>query len=77
MVGRGPANVVDDRLDDGVVVAAAPAAVPVDVAGDALGDEFAVGYIRQRTKMDVGEMGKPEHANLVGEAALSCQPAKA
>jgi hypothetical protein len=42
-----------------------PAAPPVDVAGDALAQQFAPSRSRERTEVDVGEMGEGEHYYLV------------
>ena len=62
---------VGDELDQRVAEhGALPVALPVDVAGDALGRELPIGEFGKRAEMDVGKMGKAKHRPIVRVAAL-------
>ena len=65
--GQDPVRRGDGAPGDGVAL---------DVADHALGGEVAIGYIRKRTKMDVGNMRKPEHCFLLGHVSAAFHPSR-
>ena len=73
MVRARRLDVAHDGVDDAVVQELPAVAVPVDIAGDPLGDEIAIGYIGKRPQMNVGKMRKPEHSSLLRHAVSACQ----
>ena len=63
-----------DRSDHAILHDMAAMALPVDVTDHALGREVPIGYIGKRTKMDVGDMGEPEHHAFLGYAEAAFHP---
>ena len=73
VVGSRCLHVANDRVDDAVMQELAAVAMPVDIAGDPLGYEIAIGYIGKRSQMNVGKMREPEHNLLLRHGASACQ----
>ena len=65
-------DVIRNGGDDSIMQGMPTIAVPVDVADHALGSEFSIGYVRQRTEMDIRNMGEPEHSMHLGQCERSC-----
>ena len=77
VVGRGGADVGDERRENVHVVGGAAAAMPVEPAGDALREQLAHLRPRQRADMRIGEVGEAEHVRQRRGGGASSRPPSA
>ncbi|MNT63282.1 hypothetical protein D3C72_2010830 [compost metagenome] len=69
MVGLVAAQILHHQIERIGEKMLAPVAVPVHIAGDALGSQFADGEVRERSQVNIGYMRELEHGATLKDAA--------